>query len=102
MLLGVLVCVLFVLKALCISRNQFYSVMRRVESSSEVCGSLRKGHRFGISFEEVVCGWLHHFADLHDPQPDKPYTILAYKRKSHVYAEYVECAARDEVCLAVC
>lgn len=48
------------------------------------------GHSRGISAEESICAWLIDLARLHDPQPDRPYTILAFKRKHQVYAEYCE------------
>ena len=32
--------------------------------------------RVGLSKEEKVSGWILDLAELHDPQPDKPYVIL--------------------------
>lgn len=33
-------------------------------------------NRLGVSKEEMVVGWLLDLASVHDPQPDRDYTIL--------------------------
>lgn len=61
----------------------------------------RFGHSKGISADEAVCAWLIDLARLHDPQPDRPYTILAFKRKHQVYAEYCEGVKKGAIAIVM-
>ena len=85
--LSVQVCVNFMLRVLAISSNQLYGVLRRLDNNLPIAATLAKGnHRKTV--EIAVSGWLLDLAETHDPQPDKEFTILAFKRKKHVYEEY--------------
>ena len=94
LLLGVRVCAEYIVKSLFISRNQLYGVLKRLDNDLPISSILQKTN--GITIEETICGWLLELAEAHDPQPDREYTILAHKRKAHVYEEYV-CQALDKL-----
>ena len=81
------VCVNFVGKALAVSTNQIYGLLRRVDNKLPMATSLYR-HRCRISKEARVVAWLEDLASLHDPQPDKEFTILAYQRRKDVFREY--------------
>lgn len=85
--LGLPVCVRFIVGVMGISLNQFYGVINRREMMLPISSQLQR-YRNGITREEAVCGWLRDLGDLQDPQPDKPFVILAHRRKIHVYEEY--------------
>jgi hypothetical protein len=96
-LVGMPSCVKLILATLHISRNLFYAVKARMDFGVPMSTVLAGPHRYGISKEEVVCGWLFELAASHDPQPDKNYTILAHKRKRHVFQEYMEDVVKGKV-----
>ena len=96
LLLGVRVCAKFIVNSLAISLNQVYGVLNRVENNLPVSAVLRRGP-FGVTKDEIICGWLLELAKAHDPQPDKEFTILAHKRKLHVYEEYLADVASTKV-----
>ena len=94
--LGIPACVQFVVGLMAVSLNQFYGVINRREMNLPISSQLQR-HRNGITREEAVCGWLRDLADLQDPQPDKPFVILAHRRKIHVFEEYAKDIAKGTV-----
>jgi hypothetical protein len=87
-LLSERVCFTFAKKALGISNNQVYGVLNRLDCALPIATPLRNRGRANVSKEERIVSWLEDLASLHDPQPDKEFTILAYKRKKDVFREY--------------
>ena len=89
--LSIRVCVSFLLAVFSISLNQLYGVVNRVRDNHPVAATISRNVRRGVfTVETAVCGWLFNLASSHDPQPDREFTILAFKRKKHVYEEYLE------------
>jgi hypothetical protein len=56
---------------------QTLPVRQRIENDIPMCMILNGAKsRTGLTKEEKVAGWILDLAKLHDPQPDRKYTIL--------------------------
>ena len=92
---GQAVCIQFLVFVFAVSRATLYNCFGRVENNLPVSGVLRRPPE--TCNAEYVCGWMRALAKLHDPQPDKNFTILAYRRKRAVYDAYCDAVKAREV-----
>lgn len=96
-LLGIPVCIEFLKATLKISSDGLYGLVRRIDNGLTISGLLHAGTRVKFGNSHVICAWLLDLAALHDPQPDREFTILAHRRKHDVFREYCIAAVKRQV-----
>ena len=69
-----------ILKCFGISSNGYNGLVQRLKFGLSLTKALTEGQGNFKSKGDLIAGWLRDFALMHDPQPDRPYTILGKKK----------------------